>query len=157
MTIFDLTIAFVFFLIVVAIIMFSKKEKIIERENFENNIIIGKESPLENTFVAKPLIFDTNPDQSDSTSPNVKCANKSLNELHETGKNMLQKNGVCGQMDGEYDMTSYYKNLYKINAIIDDNFYLGYNQENDKESPEKIGNISLEKTNDNPMAHGYAF
>jgi hypothetical protein len=107
------------------------------------------------------------------------CPNKSLNELHMTGKNMYKIDNTCGQLasnaqldksgepsshfngsDNEVDPAEFYKVRYRaIPLQLEDDRFKGWNYDTfgSNGHPSDVGFIPLSKTNDFPVGVNYKF
>lgn len=99
--------------------------------------------------------------------PKPTCPNKSLNKSHEMGPTPYRHNAVCtqmmsniqGDMNGIDPADFYRKKVKAVAANLEDERYSGYNYYtyDGNGTPQEIGRISLNKTNDFPVGVNYAF
>lgn len=96
---------------------------------------------------------------------NYNSCNKSLNELHQSGKTDLSANRVCNQLsynpitDPMYPVEYYNKKYKKMAAQLNDDRFNGYNYNllDEYGSPTNIGRISLRPTNLYPVGVNFGF
>ena len=131
----------------------------IQMPNIQSTTTSEPTTILEKNKTSNVIVGDNNSDQN-----NMKCPNKSLNELHKSGAKYYDTK-VCGQtysniqgdMNGMDPADFYKKNFIARRGILDDDKYRGfnYNEFVNNGSPSDVGRIPLYKTNDYPVGSNF--
>lgn len=186
MTLSDIIVIVIFVIILLIIIYFNIAYYFGENENFVTYDLKQIDEPIKNVKVAineMKFPYDNNVVEygdyvcvkkstnqikfDDQIKLNNTCPNKSLNELHKFGKNILQPNQVCSQASSNTndenfarerleidDPAKYYQRMFsKVPMDFDDGKYMGYNYYTFPKygGIRNIGQIPLEKTVDYPI------
>lgn len=128
---------------------------LLNNQNSLSNINIKQDPTLYSRRVPRPQTNDIPRDRNGNT-----CQNRSLNELHKTGRVPYKPNSVCGQLESNIqgdmngmDPAAFYRDNFEPPVAYLNDQYEGwnYNVTQYDAHPSQIGMISLEKTSQFPQ------